>query len=57
MDRQGTIETGTDSSQLDSHARIKEGTVVDGDTVARLAEPHGLVSATGPKGTVLILGI
>jgi len=30
--------------------------VVDADTVGRLAKPRGMISATGPKGTVLIFG-
>jgi len=52
----GSHRHGPAPATLDTTSTSYPLWVVDRDTVARLAEPHGLVSATGPKGTVLIFG-
>ena len=52
----GSHRSGPAPATLDTTSTSYPLWVVDRETVARLAEPRGLVSATGPKGTVLIFG-
>lgn len=52
----GSHREGPAPATLDTHSTSYPLWVVDRDTVARLASRSGLISGTGPKGTVLIFG-
>jgi ectoine hydroxylase len=52
----GSHRYGPASATLDTVSTSYPLWVVDAETVGQLAKPHGMISATGPKGTVLIFG-
>ena len=52
----GSHRYGPAPATLDTVSTSYPLWVVDADTVGRLAKPRGMISATGPKGTVLIFG-
>ncbi len=52
----GSHQAGPAPTRLDTTTTSYPLWVVDRDTVARLAAPRGLYSATGPAGTALIFG-
>jgi ectoine hydroxylase len=52
----GSHRKGPAPATLDTHSTSYPLWVVDRDTVTQLASRNGLISGTGPKGTVLIFG-